>query len=260
MYDQDNLGIYDTNNIDVNDSANIQGVSFMDYRTKFTKSGSNEHELLTKSSSPKVGSIVEAMNGSNSVEGYQSAAQQTLSTDEAAFNVLISRYTTAYNNYISSTYMTKLNNGIAPSTTDSSNNDVIEDNLKKLNDELLILATKIVGQINSLKTNTDDVLRESIEIQKESLTRRIAELQTHRNNLNHTNTNFDRDSVDGAIETTTLNLDAFYVHFIVYLFIGAVLIVFIFNISVNPEANTTKATFFIVALFSVYIISRWVNK
>ena len=261
MYNQDNLGIYDNNNDNANNSANIQGVSFMDYRTKFTKTGSDEHKLLTKSSSPTVGSIIEAMNGTNSTGGYQSAAEQTLSADEAAFNALLTQYTTAYNSYVSSRNITINNatNGTPPSTTDSSNNAIIEANLQALNDQLLALATKIVGEINALKT-TNSSLRGSIADKQTILMQRIADLKAQRDNFDNVNKKYDIDSVDGAIETTTLNVDAYYVHYIVYFFIGVILIVFIFNMSINPEADTTRATFFIMALLSVYIISRYVNK
>ena len=274
MYNQDNLGIYDINvhdadnadnadNADAdyfNNSANIQGASFMEYRNKFTTSGSNEHELLTKSSSPEVGSIIEAMDGTNSIDGYQTTAEQTLSADEDAFNALLSQYTTAYNSYISSTYMTNINNGIQPSATDSSNNTIKQANLQSLNNQLLNLATKIVGEISALKMNTYDNLRVSIEKKKESLIKSINELKSQHNNFNRVNSQFDVDSVDGGIETSTLHMNSVYLHYIVYFFIGVILIVFIFNISVNPEADTKKASFFIIALFSVYIISRWVNK
>lgn len=260
MYNQDNLGIYDNNEDNDNNSANIQGASFMDYRKKFIQAGSDEHKLLTESSSPALGSIIEAMNATESVGGYKSAAEQTLSADEDAFNALLSQYTTAYNSYISSKYMTNASNGIKPSATDSSNNAVLEANLQSLNNRLLTLATTIVGEINALKTTTHSNLRVSIEKKQESLMQRINELKEQRGKFENINKHFDIDSIDGAIETSTLNMDAFYVHYIVYFFIGVLLLIFIFNISVNPEADTTRATFFIVALLSVYIISRYVNK
>jgi hypothetical protein len=258
--DQDNLGIYDDNNIDYNNYADIQGVSFMDYRKTFTTAGSDEHKLLTESSSPTLGSIIEAMNETESVGGYKTAAEQTLSADEDAFNALLSQYTTAYNTYISSNYMTNAKNGIKPSPTDSSNNALQQANLQSLNERLLILAKTIVEQINNLKTTTHSNLRASIQEKQASLRQRIDKLKEQRNKIDNINNSFDVDSIDGAIETSSLNMDSFYLHYIVYFFIGIVLLVFIFNISVNPEANTTRATFFLAALFSVYIISRWVNK
>ena len=260
MYNQDNLGIYDNNDDNANYSADMQGVSFMDYRKKFIKTGSDEHDLLTQTSSSTVGSIMEAMNGAESISGYQSTAEQILSADEDAFNALLSQYTTAYNSYISSTYMTNVKNGVAPSATDSSNNTLLKANLQSLNDRLLTLATTIAREIDALKRTTNTNLRVSIADKQAALIERIDELKAQRGQFEHINNNYDIDSMDGAVETTALNMDAFYLHYIVYFFIGVVLVVFIFNISVNPEADTKKATFFIAALFSVYIISRHINK
>ena len=165
MYDQDNLGIYDNNEDNINNSAEIQGVSFVDYRKKFTKAGSDEHKLLSESSSSVLGSIVEAMNGAESVRGYQTAAEKTLSADEDAFNALLSQYTTVYNNYISSKYITNAKNGIEPSDEDHANNVLLKDRLESLNNQLLSLATRIVGEINTLKTTTHSNF-EKIEIFK----------------------------------------------------------------------------------------------
>jgi len=262
MFNQDNLGIYDNNDDNANNSANIQGVSFMNYRNNVTKTGSNEHELLTKSSSPELGSIIEAMYETESIGGYESAAQQILSADEDAFNALLSQYSTAYNSYVShkNIIINNANNGNQPSTTDSENNAILEADLQVLNEQLLTLATKIVSQINELKTTTDSNLRVSIASKQDTLLKRIDELKAQRGNFEHVGKKYDVDSIDGEIETSTLHMNSVYLHYIVYFFIGIILIVFIFNVSVNPEADTTRATFFLAALFTVYIISRWVNN
>jgi hypothetical protein len=262
MYNQDNLGIYDSNDYNTNNSANIQGLSFMDYRKKFTITGSEQHELLTKTSSSTVGSIIEAMNANESIHGYRSEAEKILSADEDAFNALFSQYTTAYNNYVSSKniIMQNTSNGIVTCSRDSVDIELMEANLQALNEQLLALATKIVSQINNLKTTTHSDLRESILSKQDDLMNLIQNLKEQQGKLNNINKNYDVDSIDGAVETTKLNVDAFYLHFIVYFFIGVLLFVFIFNISINPEADTTKATFFIMTLLSVYIISRYVNK
>jgi hypothetical protein len=250
----DNLDIYDTLNADTE-----QGTSFLDYRIQYAKARGNNHDLLAESSSPGLGSIIEAIDGSDSISKYKSATQQSLTANQTAFDTLLTQYTTAYNSYVSSTYMTKVNTGVKPSVTDTSNNIVVQANLQALNSQLLALATTISREINSLRA-TDGTLRKNIQDQETSLFRYINELNEQQGILNNVKTSFDSDSVDGRIETTELTFDSYYLQYIVYFFISVTLIVFIFNITINPNADIMRSVFLLVALLAVYIISRWVNK
>ena len=250
----DDLDIYNTLNADTD-----QGTSFLDYRKQYATASGNNHNLLAVSSSPDMGSIIEAIDGSDSISKYKSATQQALTANQAAFDTLLTKYTTAYNSYVSSTYMTKVNTGLIPSATDSSNNIVVQANLQSLNSQLLALATTIVSEIKSLRT-TDGTLRKNIQDQETSLISYINELNEQQGILNNIKTHYDTSSVDGRIETTALTYNSYYFQYIVYFFISVTMIVFIFNITINPNADIMKSVFLLVALFAVYIISRWVNK
>jgi hypothetical protein len=242
------------------DSSNInadtlQGITFLDYKKEYAKASGNTHSLLSVSSSPQLGSIIEALDGSDSLSSYQDAIQQSLSTNQAAFDSLLSQYTTAYANYIKD-----INTTSYYSTTDSSNNSVSELKLLDLNRELVNLAQKISTEIGQLQV-TDSSLREIIEYQQAKIYDYISELEYQQETISITDEEDynDMDSVDGQIETTELHVNSVYYHYIVYFFISITLIVFIFNIYSNPEADTMKAVFLLVALLGVYVISRWVN-
>jgi len=249
----DDLDIY---NISLNADTE-QGSSFLNYRKQYAKASGNNHDLLAESSSPELGSIIEAIDGTDSVSQYKSVIETALSKDQAAFNTLLTQYTTDYNSYISSAYITNAAKGIKPSVTDSSNNIIAKANLQSLNGKLIALAQTIISQINSLQT-TDSTFKQKIKTQEASLIDYINKFKEQHQKFASIRT--DQDSLDGAIETSSLSMNSVYFHYIVYFFIGIILIVFIFNLSINPEADVMKASFFIIALSSIYIISRWVNK
>jgi len=235
----DDLDVYNIINADTD-----QGSSFLNYKKKYN----NNHDLLAESSSSEVGSIVEALDGTDSISQYKSAKEKQLSADQATFNTLLSQYTTLYNTYIASIK--------TPLPTDSSNNVIIA-NLRAKNTELIQLAEKILGGINSIQT-TSNSLNTSIQSKQAKLKDELNKLQIHQSKMS--SRKYDMDSVDGVIETTSLSMNSSFMQYIVYFFIGITLLVFIFNMTINPEADIMKASFFLIALFSVYIISRWNNK
>ena len=51
-----------------------------------------------------------------------------------------------------------------------------------------------------------------------------------------------------------------YYYYIAYFFTGLLMIALIFNMLINPEADTKKGMFLLVALTAVYVISRWKNN
>ena len=63
-------------------------------------------------------------------------------------------------------------------------------------------------------------------------------------------------NLDGSIETTQLMMTSQYYHYLVYFFISLTLLAFIFNIMVNPQADTKNAAFVVTALLLVYFITR----
>lgn len=238
-----NLDIYE----DKIDADTEQGASFLEYKKEYAKANGNNHALLSESSSSDIGSIIEAIDGSDSISGKQSALEKNLSNNQAVFNALLSEYTTAYNIYIKNI-----------KNSNYSNNSVDEAQLLALNNELLRLAETIVSESRQLQT-TDIDLKNRIDKKLQDIIVDINKLQGQQQKFVKFNDKYDTDSVDGAIETTSLNMNSIYAHYIVYIFIALTLIVFIFNISINPEADVMKSIILLVALLAVYIISRYIN-
>lgn len=239
----DNLDIYNTLNADTE-----QGTSFLDYKRQYAEASGNNHDLLAVSSSPGIDSIIEALDGSDSISSYQNATQQSLNIHRAEFNRLLSEYTTAYNSYISS----------IRSNTSSNISSNKSSDLQNLNTRLLTLARTIANEINLLKT-MDGNLRNNIQDQAESIIDFINDLENQQYILNN-KPYHDVNSLDGEIETSTLTVNSNYLQYIIYFLISLILIVFIFNIMINPDADVMKSVFLLVALFTVYFISRWINK
>jgi hypothetical protein len=235
------LDTYNTINADTE-----QGSTFLEYKQKYATASGNNHYLLSESSSPNLGSIVEAVDGTDSVSRNKSATQTNLTANQKEFNDLLSKYSLAYNGYILT-------------LTSSSDNSESEAKLQELNNQLITKAQTIVTEMNSLN-QMDNTLSESNQDTKSILVQRIKELKEHQDKLNGFNKNHDSDSIDGKLETSALSMNSIYYHYIVYFFIGLTLIGFIFYISMNPNADIMKAVFLLIALSAVYIISRWVNR
>lgn len=236
------LDTYNTINADTE-----QGATFLEYKRKYATASGNNHDLLAVSSSLGLDSIVEAVDGTDSISRYQSAMQKNLSANQAVFNTLLSQYSTAYNNYISN-------------LMDSNNTSEEEAKLRVLNAELITMAQTIVTEMKSLETS-DNTLRVSTEDTQKKLVERIRQLKNEKDKMNSFNKKYDdTDSIDGKLETSALSMNSIYYHYIVYFFVGITLIVFIFYMSMNPNADPMRGIFLLVGLFAVYIISRWVNK
>ena len=235
------LDTYNTINADTE-----QGSTFLEYKQKYATASGNKHDLLAVSSSLGLDSIVEALDGSDSISKYKSAMQKNLAANQAVFNTLLSQYSTAYNNYISN-------------LKNSSNNSEEEAKLRILNAELVTMAQTIVSEMNSIQTS-DHTLRESTGETQKKLLDLVYQLKQEKDKMNSFNKKNDMDSIDGTLETTSLSMNSIYYHYIVYFFVGLTLIVFIFYMSMNPNADPMRAIFLLVGLFAVYIISRWVNK
>ena len=87
MYD--NLAQYDIN------KHIQQGVLFKKYGKKYYSD--NQHTLMQETSSNTLGSIVEAMTGGNSTQGFGAGAGNSQPNDSiAAFNALVSSNATLY--------------------------------------------------------------------------------------------------------------------------------------------------------------------
>jgi hypothetical protein len=85
----------------------------------------------------------------------------------------------------------------------------------------------------------------------------LNELNNQKRKINEMTGKYDRNSINGAMETTELNMTSMYYHVFVYMAIAITLLAFIFNLMVNPNANVLNAIFVLGALSVVYIISKY---
>ena len=85
----------------------------------------------------------------------------------------------------------------------------------------------------------------------------LNELNEHKKKISEMSDKYDVESINGAIETTELNMTSMYYHVFVYMAIVITLIAFIFNLMVNPNANVLNAIYVLVALSMVYIVSKY---
>ena len=65
-----------------------------------------------------------------------------------------------------------------------------------------------------------------------------------------------KSTLAGQLETSSLKMTSEYYQYLVYFILVVTLLAFIFNIMINPEANTKNAVFVVIALLLVYFITR----
>ena len=85
----------------------------------------------------------------------------------------------------------------------------------------------------------------------------LNELNDHKKKIIEMREKYDLESINGAMETTELNMNSMYYHAFVYMLIAVTLFAYIFNLMVNPNASVLNAIFVLGALSMVYIISRY---
>jgi hypothetical protein len=85
----------------------------------------------------------------------------------------------------------------------------------------------------------------------------LNELNVHKKKIEEMRENYDLESINGAMETTELNMNSMYYHVFVYMLIALTLFAYIFNLLVNPNANVLNAIFVLGSLSMVYIISKY---
>jgi hypothetical protein len=223
----------------------------------------DDYIFLQKTSSPEVGSIVEAFThdsarGSNKhsliniVRGLENTDDEIkMKMDKTRFNQLISTYVTSYNTY-TSTMLHK-------SPTDRTR-IAMEADLVRQKNNIISIAMNIKNDIlraefadkffTEFKTLTNDMQRH----QTANVFRMINEKKTG-------NVIKNNDSLDGMMETTNLSMTSMYYHLFVYLAIAITLIAFILNLMTNANADPMKAIVVVGSLFIVFYISqKYVNN
>lgn len=243
----DNLGIYNSqveSDYDINKHIE-QGVQFKDFGKNFYSA--NEYKFLQESTAPEWQSIVDTCNGENSTKKRGIIEGLTGTVEQANFNTLVSQYARDYNTYTS----TLLKNP----PTDASR--------RAAEAALFTQKTNIVSAATHLNTNLQQIILKSPDLNRAlyltntGLSNNLSDLVDKKYQLDEQIDKYDDDSVNGALESTELNMTSMHYHVFVYLIIVVTLIAFIFNLMVNPNANVLNAIFVVGALLMVYIISKY---
>lgn len=218
-----------------------QGIQFKEFERKASRD--NQYNFLEDTSSPNLGSIVEALTGMDSTQ--QTAATTStsqLTAGQIELNKLISEYSTLYKTYVS----TMINKG----ATDLARVK-IEKELSDKQIALVAASNKLNGALTDANAgagagaNAADaaaLAKASNLASIAATTKKVAA--------------FDYNTLGGKIETSDLSMTSMYFHYLVYFLISLTLIAFTFNILVNPKANTMSAIIVVAGLIVIYIIAR----
>lgn len=243
-----NLGIYNRHMFNENVGYELnqhieQGIQLKKYGRKYYNE--NQHTLLADSSSPEWGSIVEAFDGDDSIQKKKSVEGMTTQSN-TEFNNLVSDYATAHKTYASTMI------GRKPPT--DAIRIAMESSLADQRNTIIANSNQFQASINS---NSGENLMTSLANNQDKLNGYLTEIEQQQIADAITNKNkYDDISIAGAIETTSLNMNSMYYHYLVYFFISITLIAFTFNMIVNPNADVMKAIIVLGALILVYIITR----
>lgn len=216
-----------------------QGIQFKEFERKTSRD--NQYNFLEDTSSPNLGSIVEALTGTDSTQQTAAVTSTSqLSTGQIELNKLISEYSTLYKTYVS----TMINKG----STDIARVK-IEKELSDKQKTLVEVSNKLNGVMTGANAGAGANAANAAALAQASnlasiaaTTKRVAA--------------FDYNTLSGKIETSDLSMTSMYFHYLVYFLISLTLIAFTFNILVNPKANTMSAIIVVAGLIVIYIIAR----
>lgn len=234
------LGIYNNYHMyNKNDNYDINkhiehGVEFLKFKKRKHET---DHTLLQTSTSSDYGSIIEALDGDDSVPPTSTTTDvYPMSEEEESFKILLSEYSTLYTTYMS-TMLTK----------DVSDLERIkmENTLNMKKSVLLDLAYQLMNNSGSSLTSTID--------NQNKIMNYINELNTI--TINKKNP-YDENTVKGKLETTQLNMTSMHYHYIVYFLICVTLISFTFNLIVNENADVMNAIIVVGGLLIIFLVSR----
>ena len=241
----DNLGVYDPNA-----KYTEQGVSFQNYSKIYENAPGNKHDLLQISSSPDWSSVVEALDGDDSDQRQQQFLKDEISTLEIAFNKKIKEYTDL--SYIYNSLVIRKQN---LSTADLAILNKTRIDLKEKYEDILEITEKINKDINDLHID-DPSLNDNVSNQQKKLHKYMYQLAKIKERMNESEV-LDMDSLNGVIETSTLNVVSTKYHYIVWFIMLLTILGFTINIIINPEANTMQAVIVVGLLVTVYYIAKW---
>jgi Mg2+ and Co2+ transporter CorA len=226
-----------------------QGMQFNKYGEKYH--AENEHALLADSSGSEWGSVVEAYSSPSSTKGTGTKASVEGMTSSAygaaehrQFNDMVSKYAAARQSYAAAMLGRKRPN--------DRTRLAMERSLNAQRDMIMAMANKMNAAIN---TTSGTNARVAMEKNQATLNKYFQDIQAQQL-ANVSSNKYDEQTISGAIENTSLNMNSMYYHFLVYFVISITLIAFIFNLMVNPEANVMNAIYVVGALFAVYFVTR----
>ena len=134
---------------------------------------------------------------------------------------------------------------------------------KAAEDALLIQKNNILAAANRINNDvklsnaTRAKLMNAFNDTQQDMRFTLNELDKSKKNISEMSQNYDIESINGAMETTELNMTSMYYHVFVYMLIAVTLFAYIFNLMVNPNASVLNAMIVLGALTMVYIISRY---
>ena len=217
------------NGLDVLNEHIDQGIDF----TKIKKNKKNEFSLLDKSFLPNLD------KNYTTIEGFTTPI-------DTEFNRLLSEYislNSTYNAELSSTYKTVT--------------------LDQLNETYIALK----NEVNSLKTKMNTLGTQHTTMTSH-ITSNIGELNEKLDKLNQLRTPLDQqaqmtqqmttNTLNGKLETTSLNTTSIYYHYIVYFLVCVTIIAMTFNLFLNPNADVMKSVFVVGGLLAIYFISKYI--
>ena len=245
-----NLGIYGNNDCSKHHIA--QGITFAKYGKEYETVKGNNHPYLQFTSSPSLSSITEAFTSITQT-------QTDLLKNEDIFNQKLNNYSTAYKLY--NTFLLNIQGPL--SADDLKKNTQMKADLLIKNADLMNIGKLIIADMNELQgqgqgQGQDSSLRQVFDTNKSDLNDSLDKLLIERNKFN-TMTIYDQDTIDGSLETTALNTNSIFYHYLVLIIVSITLLSFTFNLLVNPEADVLKALYVIGALIAVYIISTYIS-
>jgi hypothetical protein len=237
MYMFNNLGIYMDKDMDKHIA---QGIEFNHYGEKYHRD--NEHKLLEETSSPELGSIVEALSGYDSTRSHYRHSARQISADQAELNRMISAYSTLYKTYTSTML------GKAPTDADRK---AMEKALTRQHAALVLASNRMnAGLLNTPNLETN------LRANHRKISADLKQLADEQKAITKLDGKYDEATIAGATETTHLRMTSMYYHYLVYFLISLTLIAFTFNILTNPEANTVNAVIVVGAIILIYVIAR----
>ena len=132
-------------------------------------------------------------------------------------------------------------------------------------DQLNAKYTDLINEANSLKTKLNTLGTQNTTM-KNNINSNIAELNETLNQLNQIQIPLDQmsrqtmnaNTINGKIETTSLNMTSTYYYYIVYFFVCVTIIAMTFNLLLNPDADVMKSVYVVGGILAIYFISKYI--